>query len=96
MYYWIKTSLIKDISIIDLTRKAEIFNNTCSDLPTTVTKKPHESMSIIRFTSDDILKIIKNLYPNKTHNHDMISILMLKVCDPSLCEPLESMFTPCL
>ena len=53
-------------------------------------------MSIIRFTSDDILKIIKNLYPNKTHNHDMISILMLKVCDPSLCEPLESMFKPCL
>ena len=52
-------------------RKAGIFNtffakqcsliNICSDLPTTLTKKTHESLSTIRFTSDDMLKIIKNL-----------------------------------
>ena len=55
----------------DFRRKAGIFNtffakqcsliNTCNDLPTTLTKKTHESLSTIRFTSDDMLKIIKNL-----------------------------------
>ena len=70
--------------IIDFRKKAELFNfffiakqcsviNTCSDLPTTSAKKNHESMSTIPFTSDDILKIIKNLHPNKAHGHDMIS-----------------------
>ena len=32
------------------------------------------------FTVDDIAKIINNLEPEKTHEHDMISIRMLKLC----------------
>ena len=92
--------------IIDFRRKSEIFNtifakqcsliNTCSELPTTLTKKNHESLSTIRFTSDDVLNIIKNLNPNKAHGHDMISIRMVKLCDTSLCKRLELTFKSCL
>ena len=69
--------------------------NTFSDLPTTLTKKTHESLSTIRF-SDDTLKLIKNLDPDKAHNNDLISIRMLKLHDASLCKPLELIFKSCL
>ena len=84
--------------IIDFKRKAEIFDinfcfiNTCSYLRTTLTKKTHESLSKILSTSNGILKIVKNLDPNKAHSHDMISIWMVKLCDSSLCKPLELLF----
>ena len=77
----------------------EIFNffakqcslvNTNKDLPSVLSKKTHKSLSTIHFTSDDILKIIKNLDPNKAHGHDMISIWMIKICDGSICKPLGS------
>ena len=92
--------------IIDFRRKAKIFNtffakqcsliNTSSVLPTTLTMKPREPQSTIRFTSDDILKIIRNRDPNKAHGHDMISIRMVKLCDVSLSKPLELIFKSCL
>ena len=51
--------------------KAEIFNNfftkerslinANSDFPSVLSKKTHKSLSTIYFTSDDILKIIRNL-----------------------------------
>ena len=92
--------------IIDFRSKAEIFNtffakqcsliNTSSVLPTTLIMKTRGSLSTIRFTSDDILKIIRNLDPNKAHGHDMISIRMVKLCDASLCKPLELIFKSCL
>ena len=40
----------------------------------------------------DILKIIKNLDPNKAHGHDMIRVLMEKHFDASICKPLELIF----
>ena len=49
-------------------------------------------MSTIHFTSDDILKIIKNLDRNKAHAHVMISFPMIKICDTSICKPLELIF----
>ena len=58
--------------------------------------KTRESLSTIRFTSDDILNIIRNLDPNKAHGHDMVSIRMVKLCDASLCKPLELIFKSCL
>ena len=70
--------------------------NTCSVLSKTLTKKTHESMSTICFTSDDILKIIKNFDPSKAHGYDMINILMVKLCDVSFCKPLELIFKSCL
>ena len=67
-----------------------------SVLSTTLIKKTRGSLSTIRFTSDDILKIIRNLDRNKAHGHDMISIRMVKLCDASLCKPLELIFKSCL
>ena len=53
-------------------------------------------LTINHFTSDDILKINKNLDPNKAHGHDMVSIRMIKICDASICKPLELIFKLCL
>ena len=51
---------------------------------------------MVKFVNNDILKIIQNLNPNKAHGHDKISIRMLKLCDDSLCRPLELIFKDCL
>ena len=82
--------------------KAETFNyffakqcsaiNTNSDLLSVLSKKKHKLLSTIHFISNDILKVIKNLDPNNAHGHDMISILMIKICDASICKPLELIF----
>ena len=95
-----------DKFITNFKEKAEIFNNffakQCSlininsDLLLVLSKKTHKSLSTIHFTSDDILKIIKNLEPYKAHGHDMISIRMIKICDASICKPLELIFRSCL
>ena len=39
-----------------------------------------------------MLQVIKNLDSNKAHNHDMVSIPMLKLCADSICKPLEKIF----
>ena len=86
--------------------KADTFNdffakhcsliNTNSNLPSVLSKKTHKLLSTIHFTSDNILKIIKNFGPSKAHGHDMISIWMIKICDASICKPLELIFRSCL
>ena len=53
-------------------------------------------ISQIRFSEDDIAKIIQNLDPNKAHGHDQISIRMLKICGKTICKPLECIFRECL
>ena len=67
-----------------------------SELPATLSKKTSESLTAIDFLNSDILKIIRNLDPNKTHGHDMISIRMVKICDYSICKPLKLIFQSCL
>ena len=72
-----------DKLITSFKEKADIFNNflvkqwslinTNSNLPSVLSKETHKLLSTIHFTSDEILKIIKNLDPNKAHGHDMIS-----------------------
>ena len=70
--------------------------NKNSNLPSVLSKKTYKLLSTIHFTSVNILKIIKNLDPNKAHGHDMISIRMIKICDASICKPLELIFRSCL
>ena len=55
-----------------------------------------ESLSSITFEINDIEKIIKNLDPNKSHGHDMLSIRMLKLCGESIYKPLNVIFKSCL
>ena len=40
-------------------------------------------LSTVKSLTNDILKIIRNLNPNKAHDHDKISIRMLKLCGDS-------------
>ena len=63
--------------------------NTNSGLPSQFSKKTHKLLSTFHFTSDDILKIIKNPEKNKTHDHDLISIRIIKICDPSIENTLQ-------
>ena len=70
-----------------------------SELPATLSKKKQktsESLTTTDFSNNDILKIIRNLDPNKTHGHDMISFRMVKICDDSICKPLKLIFQSCL
>ena len=98
--------LHQDKFATDFEEKANIFNNffanQCSivsnnsELPVTLTKKTHEYPSATNFSTDGVLKIIKNLDLNKAHGHDMISIRMIKICDTSVCIPLKLIFQSCL
>ena len=98
--------LRSDKFITNFKEKTEIFNhffikqcslvNTNSDLPSVLSNKIHKLLSIIHFTSDDIMKIVKNLDLSKAHDHDMISIRMINICDASICKPLELIFRSCL
>ena len=70
--------------IMDFKEKAELFNDfftrQCSlidnnsEIPSVLTKIKCQSLSIVEFSTYDILKIIRNLNPNKAHGHDMTSI----------------------
>ena len=50
----------------------------------------------MRFSEDDIAKIIQNLDPNKAHGHDQISIRKLKICGKTISKPLEYIYCDCL
>ena len=52
--------------------------------------------STVRFSENDILKVIQKLDPNKAHGHDKISIRMLKLSDKAIFKPLHMIFTSCL
>ena len=92
--------------ITDFKEKAELFNSfftkQCSliknksKLPLQLYFLTDKRLSMVKFVNNDILKIIQNLNPNKAHGHDKISIRMLKLCDDSLCRPLELIFKDCL
>ena len=91
---------------MDFKEKAKPFNgfftmqcslvNNNSELPSVLTKKTCKVLSTVEFSTNDILKMIRNLNPNKAHGHDMISIRMLKICDESICKPLRIIFRSCL
>ena len=71
-----------------------INNGSC--LPPELLLKTDKFLSNIKFSSDDILKIIQNLDSEKAHDHDRISIQMLKTCGTSICKPSEIIFRSCL
>ena len=89
-----------DKFITNFKEKAVVFNkffakqcsltNKSNDFPSVLSNKTHKLLSAIHFTSDDILKMIKSLDPNKAHSHDMISIWMIKICDASIFANLSN------
>ena len=92
--------------IIDFQKKTEIFNTffakqctlvpNSSQLPSLFIRKTDKTLSNLTFSQDEIKKVIRNLDPSKAHGHDMLSIRMLKICDDSLCRPLELIFYSCI
>ena len=77
------------------TRQCSIVNNN-SKLPSVLNKKMCQSLSTVGFSTNDILKIIRNLNPSKAHGYNMMSVRMLKICDESICKPLGIIIRSCL
>ena len=75
--------------------QCSIINNS-SERPSNFLNKIGKSISAITFTCDDSAALIKNLDPNKAHDHDMISIRMLKLSVKSICKPLDLIFQSCM
>ena len=86
-------------SIINFRQKSKIFNShfskQCTPLinnnkiPSECPRKSNESLSSITFEINGIGKIIKNLDPNKSHDHDMLTIRMVKLCGESVYKRLN-------
>ena len=86
--------IFHDKYITDFKQSVQIFNfhfsKQCSPLinnskiPSECSRKSNESLSSINFEINEIDKIIKNLNPNKSHGHDMVSIRMLRLCAESI------------
>ena len=85
--------------------KANLFNDYFSQQSTTVdndssiqpniTFATEKKLSTFEFCTDDIVKIIKSLDPNKAHGHDEISIRMITLCATSIAKPLPILFRNC-
>ena len=92
--------------VIDFWRKAELFNSffseqcsllkSSSKLSNNLVPQTDQSLTSIKFSQDDILKIIQNLNPNKAHGRGKMSICMIKICANSLWKPLEMIFESCI
>ena len=94
--------LFHDKFITDFKEKAELFNSffskQCSiidngsKLPSNLVYHTNEKLSDIVINSENIVKVISSLIPNKAHGYDIISIRMLKVCGKSIHKLLEYIF----
>ena len=92
--------------VTDFKEKAEIFKsffaeqcslmNNSSKLSSTFLKRTDKFILSISFSSNDIARIIRDLDPNKAHDHDMISIRMIKSCGESISKRLEIIFKSCV
>ena len=86
-----------DIPIANFKEKSELFNiDNGSTLPSLFPLITEKSLSDVDFSIEDIKKIISRLDSNKAHGDDMISISMLKLCDKTICKPLNIIFKSCL
>ena len=94
--------LIEDKFVTDIKTKANIFNKFFADqctllknnsiLPTNQIFLTQARLEFLEFNEDEIFKIIRALKINKAHDHDDISIRMIKICDKSLLKPLTILF----
>ena len=79
--------------VTDFKEKTKLFNaffakqcsliDNNSSLPNQLMYSAEKRLSSMSFSEDDIVKIIQNLDPNKTHGRGQTSILMLKLCGKS-------------
>ena len=92
--------------VTDFKEKARLFNDffasKCtpitndSSLPSLLNLNLTSNLSVINFTYNDILKIIRPLNINKAHGHDDISIRMITISDKAKLEPLPIIYKNCI
>ena len=92
--------------VTDFKEKAELFDSffakqcslikNSSKLPLHLHYLTDNRLSSVRFSQDDFAKIIQNRDSNKAHDHDNISIRILKICGSSMYKPLEMIFKQCI
>ena len=63
-----------------------------SSSPPTFYLRTDETLSLLNINNNDILAMIKNLNPNKSHGWDNISIRMIKLCGKSIVYLLKLIF----
>ena len=63
--------------------------SNCSKRPTNTRYVTDKKLRTINLTADNIEHIIVIINSNKAHGRDYISIRMLKMCDDTVCKPLE-------
>ena len=106
-YHLFHPSLFHENKLVtNFRKKADIFNsffakqcsliNSDSSLPSKIIKKTDNSLYSVKFSTENILQIINKLDSNKAHDHDEISIRMLKICGSSVCRPLQIIYKSCL
>ena len=93
------------VFISNCREKADIFNkyfaNQCtindngSGLPNFISKTD-ASLSHISVSQQQIINIINNFNPNKSHGHDGVSVSMLKICAAEVALPLQLIFNVCI
>ena len=98
-------SLVGNQLVTEFLVKANLFNNCFSQqcttvnndryIPPNITFATEQKLSTLEFCTDDIVKIIKSLDPNKTHGHDEMSVRMIKLCATSIAKPLSILFRNC-
>ena len=64
-----------------------------SRIPPQLLSSTNTCLSTVRFSENDILKVIRILDPSKAHGHNKISICMLKLGDKATYKPLHMIFT---
>ena len=93
--------LVGNSLILNLSEKAKIFNeffsNQCTLILNDSVLPPFQFVTDKRINdvpirNDDILKLIRNLNPNKATGSDGISGQMLLLCDDSVVLPLKKIF----
>ena len=97
--------LENDIFVLDFSSKAQIFNDyfilqcttldTGSEIPSDLPVTASQLREFV-ISEEKILRIIRNLNPNKAHGWDEISVRMIKMRDNSLIIPLKLIFQNCL
>ena len=83
--------LLNNKIVSDFTEKAHVFNDFFASQCTLISNssillsrksiKTNKRLFALNIKKGDILKIIRKLNVNKAHEHDDISMMMLKICD---------------
>ena len=93
--------IVNHFVVSDFTTKTNLFKNFFASQCTPVVNssalpkfcyKKQKRISDIKIKEDDILRIIKNLNPNKAHGWNNVSVRMIKLCGKSIVKALKYLF----